>query len=87
MPPHRQTLRQELECKFILNVMGVGAGRETGSLPGKAGEDSDCCGDLSLSPLGSMEGFPMWGEGNGAFPETPHHSLVEDCSHFLPPFS
>lgn len=65
VPPHRQTLRQELECKFILNVMGVGAGRETGRLPGKAGEDSDCCGDLEPKPSGksgriSYVGWGYW---------------------------
>lgn len=53
MLSHKQILRQELECKFILNVMGKRKGREKGRLPGKKGEAGDCGGDLELNPSGN----------------------------------
>lgn len=53
MLSHKQILRQELECKFILNVMGKRKGTEKGRLPGRKGEARDCGGDLELNPSGN----------------------------------
>lgn len=83
MLSHKQILRQELECKFILNVMGKRKGREKGRLPGKKAEARDCGGDLELNPSGnSGKNILPWGEDAGVLTEQPQHSLVENCSRF-----